>query len=58
MYMFSPEWVKIQGAAKVSDDELLAEVAGENSLAARRLKEAKEAEARKKAEEEKRRKRE
>lgn len=58
MYMFSPEWVKIQGAAKVSDDALLAEVQGENSLAAKRLREAKEAEERKKQEEERRKKRE
>lgn len=57
MLMYSPQWRKIQGASTLSDDELLLELDSQDREAAERVRKAKEEAARKKAEEERERKR-
>lgn len=58
MYMFSPEWKRVQGASKLSDDELLLEIDSHDRAARERLRKAKEAEERKKKAEAERKRRE
>jgi len=43
LYMFSPEWQKAQGASGMSDMDLMAELAGEDSEEAQKIKAMKEA---------------
>ena len=57
MLMYSPQWRRVQGASILSDDELLLELDAQDREAAERVRKAKEEAARKKAEEERERKR-
>ena len=56
--MFSPEWVEMNKAANISEDELALELNAHDRAAAERIRRKKEQEEAKKAEEEHQRKRE
>ena len=58
LFMFSPEWQKMQGVSKLSDDELLLEIDQTDLAARERVRRAKEQERKKRQEEERRRRRE
>ena len=56
--MFSPEWVEMNNAANISEDELALELNAQDRAAAERIRKKKEEQEAKKAEEERQRKRE
>ena len=58
MYMFSPEWHKVQGASGKSDAEFMLEIAAEDEEANEKIRKVKEEEERKKEEERKQKERE
>lgn len=51
MYLFSPDWVKVQGASKVSDEELMAQITAGDKQAAKEARKAREARLQKEREE-------
>lgn len=58
MLLFGPSWLQVQGASKISDDELLLEIDATDSEARERIRKAKKAEEEKKAAEERKKRRE
>jgi uncharacterized protein (DUF4415 family) len=58
LYMFSPDWQRVKGASKLSDDQLLLEIDAGDVEARERIRKAKEAEIAKKQAEERKKKRE